>query len=91
MNDMLNNQIKEGSVVIWPDGSARYGGLLLMVGVVQKLTPKRISILSDKLISTKRNIKSTTKTGTKILVVTDKIILESDTVKAILKEIENES
>ena len=50
MNDMLGNPIAVGDVVLYPGGNARYGGLKMMVGIVIKMTAKRVTLTTGPLV-----------------------------------------
>ena len=79
--DMLGNKISEGDIVIYPGGNARYGGLKLIVGLVVKRTPKRISLMAGSLAPDGKPFKTVAKTGVKVLRCEDPYILQSETVK----------
>jgi hypothetical protein len=79
--DMLGNEISEGDIVLYPGGNARYGGLKLIVGLVIKKTPKRISLIAGSLTPDGKAFKSIAKTGAKVLRCEDPQILQSETVK----------
>ena len=83
MNDMLGTPITIGDVVLYPGGNARYGGLKLMVGVVKRLTPKRVSLVTGSLTPDGKVHTFTNKTGAKILVCKDPAVLNSPQVQAI--------
>ena len=91
MNDMLGTTIQVGDVVLYPGGNARYGGLKMIVGVVVKMTPKRISLLGGPLIDDGKPLKTTSKTGAKVLLCFDEDIKRSKRIKAIEEQIANDS
>lgn len=74
MKDMKNVPISIGDTVVFPDGNARYGGLYLRAGVVEKLTEKRVTVKSVKLPDGDKP-KTTAKTGAKLLVLPDHFLL----------------
>lgn len=80
MLDMIGQEINLGDTVMYPGGNARYGGLKLIVGVVVKMTPKRISLLISNFPFDEKAIKATTKTGKKVLKVDSTSILNSTAV-----------
>tara|TARA_R100001463_G_scaffold122566_4_gene179058 strand:- start:391 stop:663 length:273 start_codon:yes stop_codon:yes gene_type:complete len=90
MTDMLGAEINVGDVVIYPGGNARYGGLKLIVGVVSKMTPKRATIAYCNIDSDGSSVKTSSKTGAKVLVVADKSVTESEAVKGILTFLQSE-
>ena len=67
MQDMNGKEIKIGDYVIFPGGNARYGGLKLIIGLVTKITPKRVTLLTAPLIYDEKPPKLTTKSGHKVL------------------------
>ena len=67
MLDMNNKELKEEDFVLYPGGNARYGGLKLMLGIIVKITPKRVSLLTMSVIPDGKPIKATTKSGHKVL------------------------
>ena len=83
MQDALGTYINVGDVVLFPGGNARYGGLKMMVGVVQKMTAKRVSLKVDTLPSEGKDAKTTAKTGAKIMVVKDPAVVNHPHVKAL--------
>lgn len=91
MNDMLGTTITVGDVVLYPGGSARYGGLKLIVGVVVKMTAKRMTLLGGPLVRDAKEFKTTSKTGAKVLLVSHNNIMISETVKAIKAQISSDA
>ena len=67
MKDMIGQEINLNDLVIYPGGNARYGGLKLIVGLVTKLTEKRVTLTSTSLVYDGKPFKTTSKTGAKIL------------------------
>jgi hypothetical protein len=67
MIDILGAEINVGDLVIYPGGNARYGGLKLIVGLVTKLTEKRVTLNTSPLVYDGKPFKTTSKTGAKIL------------------------
>jgi len=90
MKDMIGQEVNLNDLVIYPGGNARYGGLKLIVGVVSKMTPKRATIAYCNIDSDGSSVKTASKTGAKILVVTDKSVTESEAVKGILTFLQSE-
>ena len=83
MKDMLGTDIQVDDVVLFPGGNARYGGLNITVGVVKKMTAKRLSLITGNLVPDGKKYKATNKTGAKVLVCTDPQVLASDQVQAL--------
>ena len=44
MLDQMGNLLKEGDIVMFPDGNPRYGGLYIRFGEVIKLTEHRVTL-----------------------------------------------
>jgi len=83
LKDMLNADIAIGDVVLFPGGNARYGGLKMQVGLVVKLTPKRVGIATGALVSDGKKLKTSSKTGKTMLVCTDPKVLACEQVQAL--------
>lgn len=86
MKDMLGNTIEINSIVLYPDGSPRYGGLYFMLGVVLSMTDKRVKIITTRLDADKP-ISYKNKTPHKLLVINDTNI----EISSKLKELKNEN
>lgn len=71
MNDMVGKEINENDIVLFPGGNARYGGLKMMVGLVTKITPKRIKLLTAPLVYDEKDFKFSNKTSVKVLNLTN--------------------
>ena len=84
--DMIGNEISIGDIVLYPGGNARYGGLKLIVGIVIKKTPKRISLLGGSLTPDGKAFKNTAKTGVKVLRCEDPEILRSEIVQLLYSD-----
>jgi hypothetical protein len=67
MLDMIGQEIKLDDLVLYPGGNARYGGLKLTIGLVTKLTEKRVTLNTSPLVYDGKPFKTTSKTGAKIL------------------------
>jgi hypothetical protein len=86
MNDMLDNPIEVGDVVLFPGGNARYGGLKMVVGIVVKMTAKRCTLLTSHIPDDGKANKTTNKTGVKVLLCNDPAVLSSSEVSALREE-----
>ena len=69
MLDMIGQEVQPGDYFLTPGGNARYGGLILEVGIVLSMTDKRLKVAISKF--DKATLRRTTKTSTKILLVTN--------------------
>ena len=63
MKDMLGQNLSPGDMFLMPGGNARYGGLILEVGIILSMTEKRLKTLTTKFDKVK--LRPTTKTSTK--------------------------
>jgi hypothetical protein len=84
MNDMLGNRIQVGDIVLYPGGNARYGGLKMIVGLVLRMTDKRMTLRTGPLVPDGKDFKTTSKTGAKILLTTDLAHTDSAVIKAMI-------
>ena len=87
MQDQLGNTVQVGDTVLYPGGSARFGGLKLMVGVVVKMTPTRLSLLTCAITSDGSNVTQTAKTSAKVLRCEDPKIAACPAIQALMKKI----
>ncbi len=65
MKDMIGQDLTPGDYFIMPGGNARYGGLILEVGIIISMTEKRIKTLVTKFDKVKT--KPVNKTPKKVL------------------------
>ena len=77
MKDMIGQEINLNDLVVYPGGNARYGGLKLIVGLVTKLTEKRITLITGPMVYDGKPFKTTSKTGPKVLKLNDTFICET--------------
>lgn len=74
-NDLAGKEVRVGDIFVFPSGSPRYGGLTLEIGIVVKKTSSRISTISTKLLNkSDPKFKTSSRTTSKILVVTDAVL-----------------
>jgi hypothetical protein len=74
-NDLAGKEVRVGDIFVFPSGSPRYGGLTLEIGIVVKKTSSRISTISTKLVNkSDPKFKTSSRTTSKILVVTDAVL-----------------
>jgi hypothetical protein len=73
---MIGQELLIGDIVIYPDGNARYGGLKLTIGVIFKMTEKRVGLATTDLVYNNKPIKTVNKTGKKILKVNDTSLID---------------
>ena len=64
MKDMLGQNLNPGDIFLMPGGNARYGGLVLEIGIILSMTKKRLKTLTTRFDKIK--LKPTTKTSTKV-------------------------
>lgn len=85
MKDMLDQEINPGDLFLMPGGNARFGGLVLEVGIVLSMTDKRLKTLVTRFDKIKT--RNCSKTPQKILKINfDSSILESNEAISILIE-----
>ena len=80
MLDMIGKTITEGDSVMYVGGNARYGGLKFIVGVVTRMTPKRISLMTAPLIDDGKLPKIVAKTSHKVLKCPESLNEEIETI-----------
>ena len=85
MKDMIGQEINLDDLVVYPGGNARYGGLKLIVGLVTKLTEKRITLITGPMVYDGKPLKTTSKTGPKVLKI-DISSLSCDTINRLKQE-----
>ena len=78
---MIGQELDIGDIVIYPDGNPRYGGLKFTIGIVTKMTEKRVTLASTDLVYKDKPIKTISKTPVKLLKFYD---LETPTTKSII-------
>jgi hypothetical protein len=64
MKDMLGQDLNPGDMFLMPGGNARYGGLVLEIGIILSMTEKRLKSLTTRFDKIK--VKPTTKTPIKV-------------------------
>lgn len=86
MLDMNGAELSVGDFVIYPDGNPRYGGLKFTLGLITKMTPKRISLTVTSLIYDEKPCKTTTKSGHKVLRCPKSFVSEWESSVKLLQE-----
>ena len=88
MQDMLGEDISAGDLFLIPGGNARFGGLVIEVGIVLSTTQKMLKTYVSRLDKIK--CKPINKTPRKVLKVTNpsQNFLQNQSVKELLKKYE---
>lgn len=75
MKDLLDRNISAGSIVMYADGNARYGGLFIRFGKVIELTDKTIKLDTCVINDDKPKYKTVTKRTNKLFLVNDQELI----------------
>ena len=88
MQDMLGESISAGDLFLIPGGNARFGGLVIEVGIVLSTTQKMLKTYVSRFDKIK--CKPINKTPRKVLKVTNpsQNFLQNESVKELLKKYE---